>query len=769
MKDLSDFLHEFCGDHIISKFDCETQNIFYLDIICKIKDSYEDDYNKFSVEWLMKFSLLTRTNWIVRYTYPNIKRLAFRKTFVCQHASHNKTANETKCRSRNKFCTAKVDFRAKKINRFTQKNDANLKRGLNVTINVSFNHSHLIEVAEAFSYLRCEPNIELDFQTYFESGMTPSAAKTYHEMKLMEKYGANSFTYLANGHLNPIDNHVYYLFQKWRTSRYGDRAEQNINEVIMQRKIKLEEEGFVVTFKENPRIIVIITPIMKRIFLEGLSEEIVFVDTTSSCDQTNTNVTFCFTAHKVGAIPVACVLHSEQSEANYTLAFSAVKEALEKDGSEKKFKPRVIMTDDSQAERNSLQAVFPESRLLLCAFHVSQAFWRWLCDGRHGVDKTKRQHIMLEFHNLLYANTPTEAETRFNEFLKGNYVKENEKLCFHLNEIWKRKEEWCIAYRCNAITRGHNTNNYTEASIRILKDVILQRCRVFNVCALIDFITTIFEKYHHRRLLDFANMRRNKLNLYSDFAKKGDTLTVIRVNSHEFNVLSSKDEKVFYTININAAFCDCVAGKGGSFCKHLYAVENQHNFVFQNSPRIDTKDRIMFAKLALGEVDETFYESMINSSSNEHGKHLTNFSIHNTYSTSLINENPHSTNLTNDANTQQFEVQYQVSLSNLKKELNRLVETFEQNPSSGSLKAINSLTNHLKRINTSNQAADLILNKMVFKRSRKIKVQPTAISRRKQTTKGAKTRNRVQSGRVVKKRSHSLLSNINNNVPNAKK
>lgn len=104
---------------------------------------------------------------------------------------------------------------------------------------------------------------------------------------------------------------------------------------------------------------------------------------------------------------------------------------------------------------------------------------------------------------------------------------------------------------------------------------------------------------------------------------------MIQVNSHKFNVLSSKDNKAFYTININAAFCDCVAGKGGSFCKHLYAVESQHNFVFR-LPEL-TKDRhkrIMFAKLVLGKVDQTFYESMINSSSNEHEQNLTNFSMY---------------------------------------------------------------------------------------------------------------------------------------------
>ena len=45
------------------------------------------------------------------------------------------------------------------------------------------------------------------------------------------------------------------------------------------------------------------------------------------------------------------------------------------------------MTDDCQAERNALSAVWPEARLLLCTFHVLQAVWRWLHNGKHGIDK----------------------------------------------------------------------------------------------------------------------------------------------------------------------------------------------------------------------------------------------------------------------------------------------------------------------------------------------------------------------------------------------
>ena len=45
------------------------------------------------------------------------------------------------------------------------------------------------------------------------------------------------------------------------------------------------------------------------------------------------------------------------------------------------------MTDDSEAERNAFHAVWPESELLLCRFHLSQAVWRWLVKRNHNVEK----------------------------------------------------------------------------------------------------------------------------------------------------------------------------------------------------------------------------------------------------------------------------------------------------------------------------------------------------------------------------------------------
>ena len=154
----------------------------------------------------------------------------------------------------------------------------------------------------------------------------------------------------------------------------------------------------------------------------------VFIDLSGSCDQTSTCVTFMFTANKIGAMPLACVLHTEQTEANYTLAFLAVKQAFE--STKKKFKPKVIMTDDSPAERNALKAVFPSAHLLLCILHICQAVWRWLWQREHKVEKNDRNIIMKLFRDILFSTTPEEAEENATRFFSTEKVINNKCMKF---------------------------------------------------------------------------------------------------------------------------------------------------------------------------------------------------------------------------------------------------------------------------------------------------------------------------------------------------
>lgn len=95
------------------------------------------------------------------------------------------------------------------------------------------------------------------------------------------------------------------------------------------------------------------------------------------------------------------------------------------------------------------------------------------------------------------------------------HTEEMEELCslfekyldrFHKN--LKRKQEWVKLFRSEVIIRGHQTNNYAEASIRILKDIVLSRTKAFNVTAMVEFIVEVWERYFEAKLLHYAYGQR---------------------------------------------------------------------------------------------------------------------------------------------------------------------------------------------------------------------------------------------------------------------
>jgi len=62
----------------------------------------------------------------------------------------------------------------------------------------------------------------------------------------------------------------------------------------------------------------------------------------------------------------------------------------------------------------------------------------------------------------------------------------------------------------NFISHNIQTNNYSETTIRILKEIVFKRTKAYNVVALIEFISIIWDKYFINRLLDFAYNRKNR-------------------------------------------------------------------------------------------------------------------------------------------------------------------------------------------------------------------------------------------------------------------
>ena len=74
--------------------------------------------------------------------------------------------------------------------------------------------------------------------------------------------------------------------------------------------------------------------------------------------------------------------------------------------------------------------------------------------------------------------------------------------------MYGRKEEWAICLRNDVLTRGHNTNNFVESAVKVVKEKVLHRLKAFNVTQLVDFVITRMEAYYVRRLTDVANNRK---------------------------------------------------------------------------------------------------------------------------------------------------------------------------------------------------------------------------------------------------------------------
>ncbi|KAF0771860.1 SWIM-type domain-containing protein [Aphis craccivora] len=169
----------------------------------------------------------------------------------------------------------------------------------------------------------------------------------------------------ANARLNPTYRTVQHWYEKWRSTHLGPRTGQG--------NIPLGAHDL------------------------PLAKDIVSVDSTSSCDPENHCITFLLTPCAAGA-------------ATLGNAF---------DG---KGFPTIFLTDNSDAEI-ALNAVWPNSKSLLCIFHILQDLWRWLWD---------------------------EIGSMYSKWCRYVTV-----------EHWTYKECWCLAWRDHT-NRGHNTSNLSE-------------------------------------------------------------------------------------------------------------------------------------------------------------------------------------------------------------------------------------------------------------------------------------------------------------------
>ncbi|GFT65358.1 SWIM-type domain-containing protein [Trichonephila clavipes] len=210
----------------------------------------------------------------------------------------------------------------------TKKKDKYLKYDIPLVgeVKISLLHSHNTTSAETLRMLRVNDEVCQQFYQYFSDGMSPIEAICFHENKFL------------------------------------------LEENFMGTTVKVHEDHL--------WAVLLVTPLMKRNHHLFSSKEIIFIDSTSS-EASSSTITILLSATKVGALPLAVMIHASQSIQNYINAFQLLKMNFPQCFGGQDY-PEVFMSDDSSAEKGALAAVWPEAKQLLCHFHVAQAEWRWL-------------------------------------------------------------------------------------------------------------------------------------------------------------------------------------------------------------------------------------------------------------------------------------------------------------------------------------------------------------------------------------------------------
>ena len=263
---------------------------------------------------------------------------------------------------------------------------------------------------------------------------------------------------------------------------------------------------------QKPLILALITPLMARAHCQiQQAGEIAFCDSTASLDRFNTSIFIISTATAMSGIPLAVLLTSDEREDTVYNAFELLKEVLPPFaffGNGPSVGPQVFMIDDSVSERLAIEKAWPSTTILLCTFHFLQRRWTWLHDGKNRVQHSDRLVLIKRLQNMVYASNEETLTRLYNDLLeKTGEATKYPSFLQQLRSLWEKRQAWAHCYRTTIPIRGNHTNNYAEAGIIILKELIFSRVKAYNLVQMFSFITEIMEMFYQKKLLSLANNR----------------------------------------------------------------------------------------------------------------------------------------------------------------------------------------------------------------------------------------------------------------------
>jgi hypothetical protein len=540
------------------------------------------------------------------------------------------------------------------------------------------------------------------------------------------------------------------------------------------------------------------------------SSELAFIDSSSNMEELNLRVFIVCTHSVAGALPLGILIVSDERTATLVQGFTLLKNCMGENAffCRQSLGPMVIMTDNCSELRDALKIVWPESRLLLCIFHLMQQVWRWLYEKKNGIHADHRQEILSLMKSIIYAETEDISE-RTDDLLEHSLLEKYPNAAKYLGDVLEFKESWALAYRTGLPVRGNNTNNYVEAQFLVIKDELLNRVREYNVVGLVDKLTINLEEHYMTKLLSIADgsfdgvysarFKGLMKNLPPSHVLDDILKNVVSVGNEVFKVPSFTCANVEYLVDMNLSQCECPIGSNGAPCKHQYLLwlKNLSTMSRNFLPIFNGKERQQFAKLAVGVAGpDGLYEGIRDRIPNMHpvadqrnpepASTLWDETISPTTQVNeMENGELHQSTNSESCTTEKYEAE-----KALDEAFNIIKEKLETGPNfvSAVLKfservcsmSDQRLASALHCFNSdSTRSAPKVSKATRQAKQNKIKVQPEAVRRRK-TKNGSRQRQSKSNFQVFRsvipsqaqqtgKRLHSFAHNVANNEPVAKK
>ncbi|XP_069000340.1 uncharacterized protein [Embiotoca jacksoni] len=593
--------------HLVCSYEETAQAQFRA--LIKLRITSEDEVRS----WLEDFQISSGHTWRKSKTYPNTGRYnAYRVDLRCQYNTFPKTEGK---KTKNTSCSATMYLVLKRHthsqDRKSRSADPHIKDGYLLNVNLRHEHNHQLSCADVMQKRDVSAETVAKLKALFERGHSPSSALDMIMYDLQEQEGENYAYAAADRSICPDIQFCYRLYYKLFPATSSSPSEE---EMLVDLKDRLHQYNMVqgdtnAKIEKTPDgqlVIAVCSPLMKRVHTKlRESGEIMSVDSSGNCDRQDHRIFLLLTHSAAGELPLGVLMTTSSNQSTVTSGLQLLQTLLPGGSFFGRERPDVVVTDDCGALRHSLQAVFPEARLLLSQSHLLKVMWKWLWSAHNGVAKQDRPPLLNSFKSLVYADSAPSRTLQYKRCLADPVTVKYPRFLHHLAEVYGRHEDWAVCLP----TGGHSTNRLVDSPVKVVKEEALHRLRSYNTTQLVDFVTTRLEGHYVRRLTDLADQGMSEFSRAKPFLHGNDVdpEKIAQVDQDHYVVQSAKTE-MEYDVNTAIGCCTCAAGVTGALCKHQSAVMNTFSHP-ESFPHVTTPEmRKIYQEIAAGSSGEHLEE-----------------------------------------------------------------------------------------------------------------------------------------------------------------